>query len=188
TLIDCGIDANTEASRRGVVQDFPGRRAKSDRALCIDAAFDGVAVKLHIALLDGEVGSGGNSDLLEDQVDVGDHLGHRMLDVNACVHLNEVEFAVLIQEFDGTDTEILDLAHCLSDRLADRVPRIGIDGGRWNSLPNLLVTPLQGAIALAEMDGVAMAVTEHLNLNVAGGPQRVLCVEPRTGTKRHWRA
>ena len=176
-LIDRGIDANTEASRRVVVQDFPGRRTESDRIFCIDAAFDGVAVKFHVALLDGEVGSSGNADLLENQVNVGDHLGHRMLDLNACVHLNEVEFAVLIQEFDGADTEILDLAHCLGDRLADRLARAGIERGRGAFLPDLLVTPLQGAVALAEMDGISMAVTEHLNLDVAGALEIFLDID-----------
>src|SRR6478736_1275847 len=57
------------------------------------------------------------------------------------------------------------------------IARIGIERGRWTFLPNLLVTPLQGAIALAEMDGVAMAVTEHLNLNVAGALEIFLDVD-----------
>src|SRR5262245_44306168 len=30
------------------------------------------------------------------------------------------------------------------------------------------MTPLQGTVALAKMDGVPLAVTEHLNLDVAG--------------------
>src|SRR4029079_15342615 len=176
-LIDRGIDTNAKASRRMVVQDFTGRGTKSDRVLRIDAAFDGVAVKLNIALLDGEVGSGGNADLLENQVNVGDHLGDRMLDLNACVHLDEVEFAVFVQELDGTDTEIFDLAHRIGDCLADRLARAGIERGRGAFLPDLLVAPLQGAVALAEMDGIAMAVTDHLNLDVAGALEIFLDVD-----------
>ena len=33
-------------------------------------------------------------------VDAGDHLGHRMLDLDAGVHLDEVELAVLVQELE----------------------------------------------------------------------------------------
>ena len=67
--------------------------------------------------------AGGDADLLEDQVDAGDHLGHRMLDLNARVHFDEIEFAVLVEELDGADAEILHLAHRLGDGLADLVAR-----------------------------------------------------------------
>ena len=68
--------------------------------------------------------AGGGADLLEDQVDVGDHLGHRMLDLDARVHLDEIELAVLVQELDGADAEIFDLAHRLGDasRRSRRAP------------------------------------------------------------------
>ena len=39
--------------------------------------------------------------------------------------------------------------------------------GRGRFLPDLLVAALQRAVALAEMDGVALAVAEHLDLDVA---------------------
>ena len=77
-----------------------------------------------VALLEREVGAGGDADLLEDQVDVGDHLGHRMLDLDAGVHLDEIELAVLVQEFDGADAEIVDVAHRLGDGFADLVARL----------------------------------------------------------------
>ena len=107
-----------------VVQDLAGRGAERHRVLGIDAALDGVAAEFDVALLEREVVAGGGADLLEDQVDVGDHLGHRMLDLDARVHLDEIELAVLVQELDGADAEILDLAHGLGDRLADDVARL----------------------------------------------------------------
>ena len=114
-----------------------------------------------------EVGAGRDADLLEDQVDVGDHLGHRMLDLDARVHLDEIELAVLVEEFDGADAEIFELAHRLGDRLADLVARAGVERRRGAFLPDLLVPALQRAVALAEMDGVALAVAQHLDLDVA---------------------
>ena len=90
-----------------------------------------------------------------------------MFDLDARVHLDEIELAVLVEEFDGADAEITDLAHRLGHRLADLVARAGIERGRGAFLPDLLVTALQRAVALAEMDGVAFAVAEHLNFDVA---------------------
>ena len=70
-----------------------------------------------------ELAAGGDADLLQDEIDVGDLLGHRMLDLDARVHLDEVELAVLVQELDGADAEIFELAHRLGHGLADRVAR-----------------------------------------------------------------
>ena len=114
-----------------------------------------------------EVVAGGDADLLDDEVDVGDHLGHRMLDLDAGIHFDEVELAVLVEEFDGADAEIFDLAHRLGDRFADRVAHGGVERRRGAFLPDLLVAPLQRAVALAEMDGAAFAVAEHLDFDVA---------------------
>ncbi len=106
-----------------IVQDLAGRGPERHRVLGIDAAFDGVAAEFDVALLERELAAGGDADLLEDQIDVGDHLGHRMLDLDARVHLDEIELAVLVEELDGADAEIVDLAHRLGDRLADLVAR-----------------------------------------------------------------
>ena len=55
----------------------------------------------------------------------------------------------------------------LGDGLADLVARCGVERGRGAFLQHLLVAALQRAVALAEMDGVALAVAEHLDLDVA---------------------
>ena len=124
-----------------------------------------------------EVAAGGDPDLLEDEVDVGDHLGHRMLDLDAGVHLDEIELAVLVQELDRADAEIFELAHRLRDGLADGVARRGVERGRGAFLPDLLVAALQRAVALAEMDGAALAVAEHLDLDVARALQIFLEID-----------
>ena len=80
-----------------------------------------MAVEFHVALVQREIAAGGDADLLGDEVDIGDHLGHRMLDLNARVHLDEVELAVLVEELDGAGAEIFDLAHGFGDGLADLV-------------------------------------------------------------------
>ena len=72
-------------------------------------------LKLDVLLRERQVAAGGDADLLEHEVDVGDHLGHRMLDLDAGVHLDEIELAVLVEELDGADAEIFELAHRLGD-------------------------------------------------------------------------
>ena len=148
-------------------QDLSGRGQECHRVLGVDAALDGVAAELDVVLRDRQLAAGGDADLLEHEIDAGDHLGHRMLDLDARVHLDEIELAVLVQELDGADAEIFQLAHGLGDDLADPVARGGVERGRGAFLQHLLVPPLQRAVALAEMDGVAPAVAQHLDLDMA---------------------
>ena len=58
-------------------------------------------------------------DLLQHEVDIGDHLGDRMFNLDTGVHFDEIELAVLVQEFDGADAEILHVLHCLGAAGAD---------------------------------------------------------------------
>jgi hypothetical protein len=46
---------------------------------------------------------------VRDDVDAGDHLGHRMLDLHAGVHLDEVELAVLVEKLEGAGAAVADL-------------------------------------------------------------------------------
>src|ERR1700733_5587954 len=147
-----------------VMHDFARRRPKRHRVLGIDTALNGVAVELHIALAEFKIAAGGNANLLEDQIDIRDHLSDRMLDLDAGIHFDEIELAVFVEELDGADTEILDLAHCRGNGFTHLVARRCIEGRGRTFFPYLLVAPLQRAIALAEMNGAAPAVTEHLDL------------------------
>ncbi len=54
---------------------------------------------------------------------------------------------------------------------------IGIDDGRGSFLQNFLMAALDGALALAEINGVAMLVGQHLHLDVAGIDDGLLDVD-----------
>ena len=54
-------------------------------------------------------GARGDADLLLHEVEAGEHLGHRMLDLEPRVHLDEIELAVLIEELDRADALIAEL-------------------------------------------------------------------------------
>src|SRR6185312_2673968 len=98
----------------------------------------------------------------------GDELGHRMLDLQPRVHLEEIEALVLAgDELDSAGAVVADrlgerdrlLAHLLAGRR--------IEERRWRLLDDLLIAALDRAFALAEMDDVAVLVAEHLDLDMA---------------------
>ena len=124
-------------------------------------------VKLTSCLLEAELFARGDADLLVDDIDAGDALGDRVLDLEAGVHLDEVELAVLVEELDRAGARVFELAHGGGADLADLVALFGGDGRGGGLFPDLLVAALQRAVAGAEMDGVALAVAHHLDFDVA---------------------
>ncbi len=135
----------------------------------IDAAFDRPALLLHLLLGVAQRPAAGDADLLVDDVDAGDHLGHRVLHLQAGVHLQEVEVAVLIhQELDRPGVDVAHrlggphatLAHPLAQLL------VFVDERRGRFLQELLVPALQRALALAQVDDIAVLVGQDLELDV----------------------
>ena len=61
------------------------------RRLGVDPRLDGVAGQPHVLLRERERLARGDAQLLLDEVDAGDELGHRVLDLQAGVHLDEEE-------------------------------------------------------------------------------------------------
>ena len=61
-----------------------------------------------------ELLAGGDADHLLDQIDAGDELGHRMLDLQPRVHLEEVEAPVLAGD------ELDRAGGVVADRLGER--------------------------------------------------------------------
>ena len=92
-----------------------------------------------------------------------------MLDLEAGVDLEEGDGAVLAdEEFARAGVVVARLAH---DRLGCSV-ELGqlliAEIGRGSFLDELLVAPLQGAVARRDDDHIAVRVGEHLRLDVAG--------------------
>src|SRR5436190_2552891 len=149
------------------IVDAAGRWREGRRIFGINAAFDGMAGKDNVALLILELGTGGDANLLLHQIEAGQHLGHRMLDLQAGIHLNEIEFDILVKEFDGADALIAELLHRPRDAPANRFALRRIEGGGMRFIPHILMAPLQGAVAFAEMDRIALAIAEDLDFDMA---------------------
>ncbi len=147
-----------------------GGQEPGGRVLGVEAGLDGVA---------GEPGrgggfrdglAGGHPQLLADQVDPGDLLGHGVLHLEAGVDLEEEELAgvVVHQELDGAGGAVADGPGQLQGGVAHGAAEVGIDHGRRRLLEHLLVAALDGALALAQVDHGAVGVAQDLDLDVAG--------------------
>src|SRR5207248_9278079 len=113
-----------------------------------------------------ELGAGGDANLLLHQIEPRQHLGDRMLDLQPGIHFDEIELAVLIKKLDGTGPFIAELFHRLRHPPADRLALLGIEGRGVRLLPYLLMAPLQRAVALAEMNGPAAAISHDLDFDM----------------------
>ena len=175
-LLDAGVHAHMLAfrRRRQVQQLAGGRQEALVRVFGIDARLDRVAVDGQLLLAQRQRLAGGHAQLPFHQVQPGDHLGHRVLDLQPRVHLHEVEAAVLVG--DELHRAGADIAHRLGGidgRLAHRGAAFARHARRGRFFQHLLVAALHRAVALEQVDAVAMAVAEDLDLDVPR-PQHVL--------------
>ena len=98
-----------------------------------------------------------------------------MFDLEARVHFDEVEPIVVRQEeLDRSGVHVADrrgsFAGCPGEPGAHR----GSEAGGRRLLDHFLVSPLQGAVALEQVDRAAVAVGEDLHLDVAGPRHQLL--------------
>ena len=98
-----------------------------------------------------------------------------MLDLQAGVDFEEDELVVgQQQELDGARILVTRRADDREGGLAEAVAQVVVDAWRRRLFDDLLAAALHGAVALAEMDGVAEAVGEDLHLDVAAVDDRPL--------------
>ena len=119
----------------------------------------------------GEGPAGRDRQLLPDDVDARDELGHPVLDLEAGVDLEEPEVAGLVEEELGRRR--VPQARGTGGPQAQLVQVAALVGGearRGRLLDQLLVPALDRAVALAEGDDRPERVAEELDLDMAGGP------------------
>ena len=110
----------------------------------------------------------GDGELQLDEVEPGDQLGDRVLDLQPGVHLEEPEPAVgLEEELDGAGADVAD-GRGGGDRGVGHPPaQLGVDGRGRRLLDDLLVAALDRALPLVQRHDVAVGVGEDLDLDVA---------------------
>src|SRR5512133_3776217 len=165
-VIDVRIDANARSARRMIGGDAARRRRKFERILGVDAALYGMPAQHHVALAQAQLLAGGDADLLLHQVQAGDHLGDRVFHLDARIHFDEIELTALVQELKGADAAVADLAAGVGATFAD-ADALALGYSRRRGLfEDLLVPPLHGTVALAQIDRIPVFVGEHLDFDV----------------------
>src|ERR1700722_18308104 len=164
--VDMAVDADAGAAGRVPQADRSGRGHEGLGVLGIDAAFDRMAADLDIVLAVGQRLACGDEQLRLDDVDAGDELGHRMLDLHARIHLDEVELVVLVQEFERAGVAVTDFPAGPGAALTHGLALLGREPGRGGFFDHFLVAALHGTVALAQVHDVAVVVGEDLELDV----------------------
>ena len=129
--------------RRKANQATGGRQKITKRVFGVDAALHGPAIALHLRLRERESLAGGHADHQLHQIQAGNSFGHRVLDLQAGVHLQKVKALVF------TDHELHRacalVIHGLGQRdglLAHGFAGGVADEGRRRFLDHLLVAAL----------------------------------------------
>ena len=109
-----------------------------------------------------------------------------MLDLDAAVQLEEVELAAVEDELRGARAAVADGLGEANGRVAHPRTELRVERGGGRLLQHLLVSPLDGALALPEGEHRPVAVCEQLDLHVAR-PLEVALDEDRVVAERRLR-
>ena len=178
--LDPGIDSDARSGGPAQRFDPPcGRQEAIVRVLGVEADFDGVPTGHRIPRIDAEWLTGGDAQLVRDEVAARHELRDRVLDLQTGVHLEEGRPAAVVdEEFAGAGIHVADRMGEHQRRVAQTSPQLGIDAGRWRLLQHLLVPPLDRAVTFAELYAGPMGIEQHLDLDVAAAFEEALQDQP----------
>ena len=145
-----------------------GRQEVAKRIFGVDATLNSPTVTLHLILRKRQFLACCHTQLQLHQIKSGDALGDGMLHLQTGIHFQEIKILVLADhEFHRARILVINglgqrhglFAHGLAGRFADEWRRCFFD--------DFLVTALNGALTLVEVDHVAESITQHLDFDVA---------------------
>ena len=150
------------------MQQLSGRREKiAFRVLGVNARLDGVPREAQFILQKRQSLSRRDPQLPLDQVEPGNHLGDRVLDLQARIHLHEVEAPVLLgDEFHRAGAAVADGARRGDGGLSHLAAPLRRHAGRRRLFQHFLVPSLHRAVALEQMHRVAVRIAEHLQFDM----------------------
>ncbi|MOA08398.1 hypothetical protein D3C78_1281590 [compost metagenome] len=131
-----------------------------------------MARELHLFLAQGQWLPLGDVQLPGHQVQPGDQFGHRVFHLQSGVHLQEIELPARIQQkLHGARADVVHRAPGLERHFAHGLAQLSGHHRAGRFLDDFLMPALHRAIAFAEVNQVAMPVTEQLDLDVTGFDQ-----------------
>ena len=154
------------------------------RVLGVNARLDGRALACNLRLGERQPLPRSDPELPFDEVEPRHGLGHRMLDLEPRIHLQEEEIAGpkpargIGDEFDRARPDIARGQRGLGCGLGHCGARLLGQAGRRAFLDHLLMPALSRAVALEEVDASPVGVGEHLQFDVAGRSDILLDQHP----------
>ncbi len=177
---DAGAGGAAVGSKLAVVgREVLFRILGRDPALqCVPVQHD-VPLRRNVGIRFADARPFSDADLRLDDVDAGDFLRDRVLDLDARIDLDEVELAGIgiHEELDGAGMRVIDAARQLQRRLAERLALLWCQVRRGRPLDHLLIAPLHRAVALEQMHQIAVLVAENLHFDVAGADDHLLQID-----------
>src|SRR3954451_1334647 len=163
------IDADTGPARRVIPLDETRARPEVMRGILgVDPELDGMPAQDDVRLREAERLSSRDPDLHRHHVHAGQRLRHRVLDLDAAVDLDEVEVTGTVdEEFERAQILVARRDRGTNRTISQLAPGRIREGRRRRLLDDLLVPALDGAVALAEVDALAIAIDGNLDLDVA---------------------
>ena len=178
--LDPGVDADALAGGPGECLDPPGRREEAGVGILgIEPDLDGVPGGDAGRLGQAQALTGGDPQLIGDQVAAGHELRDGVLHLEPRVHLEEDRFATLVeQELAGPGTDVADRGGQPERRRSQPFPHRRGHGWRRGLLEHLLVAALDRAVAFAQRHARAIAIEQDLDLDVTCSDDEALQDQP----------
>ena len=183
------VEAHPGAARRAVGGDRAGVGPEPGAGvLGRDAALQREAALADAVLRQPQLvqpGALGDEQLGAHEVDVRRLLGDRVLDLDPRVHLDEDVLALLVvdEELHGAGVHVAHVRGELHGVRADAVAERRIEVRRRRDLDDLLVAPLDRAVALEEVHEAAAPVGQDLHLDVPRAHHGLLEVDGRVAER-----
>ena len=125
-----------------------------------------MASQLNLALGKGQLFTCSHCNLLAHDVNARHHLGHGVLHLHPGVHFNKVKLAVFVQKLKRARAAVLNFFARRHTACADFFNQLTRQARRRRLFNDFLVTPLHGAITLAQINRLAMLIGKHLDFDV----------------------
>ena len=174
--------------RLAVAKQLAGLRQQPPRILGVDSALDRVAPRHDVVLREGKRLAAGHEQLRPHQIETGDRLGHRMLDLQPHVHFEKVERRRVAvarqQELDGSRVHVPGGSRRGERRGRQPLAHGRREGRRRRFFDHLLMAALQRAVPLEQMHEPAVAVAEDLHFDVARPLDQPLDVQRAVAERR----
>jgi len=132
-----------------------------------------VAAERDLVLREGQFAAASDVQLPFDQIGAGDHFGDRVFDLQARVHFEEPETvdakraAAIDDEFHRSGAFVFDRLCEFHGGVCHRGAHIIRHAGRGGLFQHFLAAALERAVALEQVDDVAVGIAEDLDFDMA---------------------